>query len=75
MKYDNRKNRHELFHCDNHGICQIIKRIPLSGPIKFLKLGRPGFEYNHDEKEFVLTKLYNYQTGKLQSSLQLFKNS
>lgn len=69
-KYDNYKNKDELFHNDHLGICKIIKRIPLKGPILFLKLGRPGFEYNHDHNEFILPKLYNYETGKLQSSLQ-----
>ncbi|WP_417371232.1 hypothetical protein [Gelidibacter japonicus] len=57
------------------GICEIIKKIPLTEPVKFLKLGRPGFEYNDEAQDFILQKLYNCKTGKLQSSLQKFKKN
>lgn len=57
------------------GICEIIKKIPSTEPVKFLKLGRPGFEYNDEVHDFILPKLYNCKTGKLQSSLQKFKKN
>ncbi|WP_338357503.1 hypothetical protein [Yeosuana marina] len=75
VQYNSFKESNEFHFSDSLGICEIIKRIPLSGPTKFLKLGRPGFEYNFESNDFILSKLYNYETGKMQSSLQKFNKS
>jgi hypothetical protein len=74
-KWNTKSKPNEYYRAKNLGICNIIKRIPPEGTIKFLKLSRPGFEYNDDDKDFVLSKLYNYSTQELQPSLQVFKNS
>ncbi|MDA9089721.1 hypothetical protein N9K15_02130 [Maribacter arcticus] len=67
---DNRQMKNDRFYNDQFGLCQIIKQIPLNGDVKYLKLGRPGFEYNNDQKDFLLPKLYDYETGELIRSLQ-----
>ena len=64
---------HNYYSAKNLGICNIVKRIPSKGPLKFLKLSRPGFEYNHDKKDFILSQLYNCTTHDLQPSYQDFK--
>lgn len=56
------------------GICNIEKKIPVSGPPKYLKISRPGFEYNEDVQDFLLSDLYECQTKKLKPSLQKFKS-
>tara|TARA_B100000787_G_scaffold161314_1_gene141034 strand:+ start:1461 stop:4067 length:2607 start_codon:yes stop_codon:yes gene_type:complete len=66
---------HDYFTATNLGICNVIKRIPSEGTIKFLKLSRPGFEYNIEEKDFILSQLYNCTTHELQPSLQSLKKS
>jgi hypothetical protein len=43
--------------------------------LKFLKLSRPGFEYNENDKDFILSQLYNCTTHKLQPSLQELKKN
>jgi hypothetical protein len=53
---------HDYYAAKNLGICNVVKRIPQEGPLKFLKLGRPGFDYDKKERDFVLPELYNYVT-------------
>ena len=64
---------HDYYAAKSLGICNIVKRIPSKGPLKFLKLSRPGFDYNDEEKDFILSKLYNCTTQELQPSLQDLK--
>lgn len=66
---------HDYYATKNLGICNVVKRIPSEGPLKFLKLSRPGFEYNDEEKNFILSQLYNCDTHELQPSLQDLKKS
>ena len=66
---------HDYYEGNNLGICNIVKRIPSEGTLKFLKLSRPGFEYNDEEKDFILSQLYNCKTHELQPSLQDLKKS
>ena len=66
---------HDYYAAKNLGICNVVKRIPSEGSLKFLKLSRPGFEYNEEEKDFILSQLYNYATQELQPSLQDLKKS
>ena len=70
-----RSKSHDYFATANLGICNIVKRVPLEGPLKFLKLSRPGFEYDEREKDFILSQLYNCTTHKLQPSLQELKKN
>lgn len=60
---------------DNLGICNIEKRIPENGPSKFLKISRPGFEYNEEAQEFLLSDLYDCKSKELKPSLQKFKST
>ena len=64
---------HDFYKAKSLGICNVVKRIPKEGTLKFLKLSRPGFEYNDDKKDFILSQLYNCNTEKLQPSLQELK--
>ena len=64
---------HDYYAAKKLGICNVVKRIPSEGPLKFLKLSRPGFEYNDEEKDFILSQLYNCNTHELQPSLQELK--
>ena len=66
---------HGYYSTKNLGICNVVKRIPTEGPLKFLKLSRPGFEYNDEEKDFILSQLYNCNTHELKPSLQDLKKS
>jgi len=66
---------HVYYSAEKLGICHVVKRIPAEGPMKFLKLSRPGFEYKDDEKNFVLSQLYNCTTHRLQPSLQELKKA
>lgn len=66
---------HDYYAAKSLGICNVVKRIPSEGPLKFLKLSRPGFEYNNEEKDFILSQLYNCATQELQPSLQELKKS
>jgi hypothetical protein len=64
---------HDYYTAKNLGICNVVKRIPSEGPLKFIKLSRPGYEYSDEEKDFILPQLYNYTTHELQPSLQEFQ--
>ena len=44
------------------GICIIRKFIPNDNP-KFLKLSRPGFDYNEEEHDFIAKKLFDLNTN------------
>ena len=66
---------HDYYAAKNLGICNVVKRIPSEGTLKFLKLSRPGFSYNDEEKDFILSQLYNCATKELQPSLQDLKKS
>ena len=66
---------HDYYTARTLGICNAVKRIPSEGPMKFLKLSRPGFGYNDEEKDFILSQLYNCTTHELQPSLQDLKKS
>ena len=66
---------HNYYAAKNLGICNVVKRIPSEGSLKFLKLSRPGFEYNEEKKDFILSQLYNCATQELQPSLQDLKKS
>jgi hypothetical protein len=67
------KNRTNYFHDKNMGICVIEKRIPNNGKPTFLKLSRPGFEYDEDKGDFILSDLFDCATNELKSSLQNYK--
>jgi len=66
---------HGYFRAENLGICNVVKRIPAEGAVKFLKLSRPGFEFDEEKKDFILSQLYNFKTHELQSSLQDLKKN
>jgi hypothetical protein len=68
--FKSEKWKADCFYGVNLGISYIYKKIPATGQTKFLKLARPGFEYNTDEKDFVHLELYECETGLFRKSLQ-----
>lgn len=65
----------DLHITDKLGVCCIVKTIPPNGPTKYLRLGRPGFEYNGETNDFILSDLLDYKSGELIQSLQKFKSN
>ena len=49
---------------DNSGICLIRKFIPSQDNPKFLKLSRPGFNYDENEHDFMNEELFNIESNK-----------
>jgi hypothetical protein len=49
--------------------------IEKNGSKVFLKLTRPGFEYDEDNHDFILKELYQIETGKLMQSKQRFQKN
>ena len=64
------KNRMDYFYDKNMGVCFVEKRIPNNGKPKFLKLSRPGFEYDDEKGDFILSDLFDCSTNELKPSLQ-----
>ena len=62
-----------IFAAKNLGLCTIYKRIPNTGKTKYLKLSRPGFNYQENENEFILEELYNIESHELVKSLKSIK--
>lgn len=52
------------FNNENSGICLIRKFIPSQDNPKFLKLSRPGFNYNEKEHDFMNEELFNIENNK-----------
>jgi hypothetical protein len=73
QNWHSKSKSHDYFKTKNLGICNIVKRIPAVGTLKFLKLSRPGFEFNEEKKDFILSELYNCTTHELKPSLQEFR--
>lgn len=63
----------DYFYHKNTGVCFVEKRIPNTNQPKFLKLSRPGFNYDDEKGDFILSELFDCLTGELKSSLQSFK--
>ena len=66
---------HDYYAAKNLSICNVVKRIPTDGPLNFLNLSIPGFSYNDEEKDFILSQLFNCATKELQQSLKDLKKS
>lgn len=45
------------------GMCIIKKFIPSAENPKFVKLGRPGFDYDEKEHDFIIPELFNLETA------------
>lgn len=45
------------------GICIIKKFVPSAENPKFVKLGRPGFDYDEKEHDFIIAELFNLETA------------
>jgi hypothetical protein len=63
---ENNKNQlpTNYFHSEITGICIIRKTIPNQDNPKFLKLSRPGFDFNLSEHDFVSDELYHIESEK-----------
>lgn len=61
--YENKKYPRNYFKNKNTGICLIRRSIPNDIP-KFLKLSRPGFNYDEQQHDFVFSELFNLETEK-----------
>lgn len=48
---------------ENVGFCLIKKHIPSYENPKFLRLVRPGFEYNEDNHDFIINTLFDLKTN------------
>lgn len=49
--------------------------LPKTGEKTFLKISRPGFDYDESVNDFVLKELYKIETGKLMKSKQNFQKN
>jgi len=67
------KNNSNYFYNKKIGLCFIEKRIPNTSKPKFLKISRPGFEFDKSEDNFILSDLFECATGELKPSLQNYK--
>ena len=74
-KWHSASRNDNYLYVNNIGICNVIKRMPLNGPTKLLKLSRPGFEYNERERDFILSDLYNCTSHELLPSRQEYEKS
>jgi hypothetical protein len=63
-------NPNEFLKDEVLGICNIEKKIPEIGKTKFLKISRPGFDYNTEVQNFLLSDLYDCNLKELKPSLQ-----
>lgn len=63
---ENNKNQlpTNYFHSEITGICVIRKFIPNNEKPNFLKLSRPGFDFNLAEHDFVSDELYHIESKK-----------
>ena len=63
---ENNKNQlpTNYFHSEITGICVIKKFIPNNEKPNFLKLSRPGFDFNLSEHDFVSDELYHIESKK-----------
>jgi hypothetical protein len=52
------------FNNESSGICLIRKFIPSLDNPKFLKLSRPGFDYDEQEHDFLNEQLFNIESNK-----------
>ncbi|MGJ8760849.1 MAG: hypothetical protein ACSHXA_09905 [Polaribacter sp.] len=73
--YKNIVNNNVIFNCKNLGMCNVMDTIEKNGSKVFLKLTRPGFEYDEDNHDFILKELYQIETGKLMQSKQRFQKN
>ena len=74
-EYKELKSNEEYFISDQLGVCYINKSIPNSGLAKFLRLSRPGFEYDLQSNDFELEKLYDVKANCLRFSKQKHNRS
>ena len=74
-EYKELKSKKEYFISDQYGVCYINKSILNSGVAKFLRLSRPGFEYDLQLHDFELEKLYDLSNKRLIESVQKSKRS
>jgi hypothetical protein len=61
--YSNKKFPLNYFHTEKAGICLIKKFIPNQENSKFLKLSRPGFVYDENERDFIAENLYDLNSN------------
>jgi hypothetical protein len=60
--YENKQYLPNYFENETTGICLIRRFIPNDAP-KFLKLSRPGFDYDEQEHDFIFSELFNLETA------------
>lgn len=65
-----RLHNEQIQHINGFGWCLINKTIRRDGKEAYLKLERPGFSFNTEEKTFLKPGLYSIETGKMMKSKQ-----
>ncbi|NRS87779.1 hypothetical protein HNQ02_000686 [Flavobacterium sp. 7E] len=63
-KHNDQQIPPQYFNNKNSGICLIRKFIPSQDNPKFLKLSRPGFDYDEKEHDFMNEELFNIESNK-----------
>ncbi|QOD60679.1 hypothetical protein H9I45_15270 [Polaribacter haliotis] len=70
IDYKNNYSSDNFYDCKDLGLCLVNKFLPTNDNKKFIKIVRPGFDFDDDEKDFILKELYQIDTGKLMMSKQ-----
>tara|TARA_R110002051_G_C8766033_1_gene502621 strand:+ start:2261 stop:4891 length:2631 start_codon:yes stop_codon:yes gene_type:complete len=70
LDYKNNYSSDNFYNCKDLGLCLVNKFLPSNDNKKFIKIVRPGFDFDDDEKDFILKELYQIDTGKLMMSKQ-----
>lgn len=68
--YKNNYSTDDFYNCKDLGLCLVNKFLPSNDNKKFIKIVRPGFDFDEEEKDFILKELYHIDTGKLMKSKQ-----
>ena len=64
-----------FYSCKGLGVCIVNSFLPKTGHKTFLKISRPGFDFNESVNDFVLDELYKIETGELMKSKQNFQKN
>tara|TARA_R110002126_G_scaffold208042_2_gene354988 strand:- start:1437 stop:4067 length:2631 start_codon:yes stop_codon:yes gene_type:complete len=70
LDYKNNYSSDNFYDCKDLGLCLVYKFLPTNDNKKFIKIVRPGFDFDDDAKDFILKELYQIDTGKLMMSKQ-----
>jgi hypothetical protein len=70
QEYKNNYTSDDFYDCKDLGLCLVNRFLPSDDNKKFVKLVRPGFDFDDEEKDFILKELYQIDTGNLLKSRQ-----